>query len=62
MKKYEMFQFDNQKSDKDVYFFAEDAVYKRYYVRNYSWITRKSTVSLNWLLDDECKIVRVTND
>lgn len=50
LKEREPFQFVNQKSNA-VYYFTEDAVMK-------AWrgnIT-KSTVSLNWLLDDECII------
>ena len=50
LKEREPFQFVNQKS-KAVYYFTKDAIMK-------AWrgdIT-KSTVSLNWLLDDECEI------
>lgn len=50
LKEREPFQFTNQKSNA-VYYFTEDAVMK-------AWrgSVTKSTVSLNWLLDDECEI------
>lgn len=50
LKKYQVFQFVNQKSNA-VYYFTEDAIMK--YWRAH---TEKSGVSLNWLLDDECEI------
>ena len=59
LKKYEAFQFVGQKSDA-VYYFGHDAVYKAYsYGPGYGGTIRKSNVSLNWLLDDECKIEKV---
>ena len=54
LKKYEAFQFTNQKSADAVYYFNSDAILK---VHN--WETTKSHVSLNWLLDDDCKIKKV---
>lgn len=53
LKKYECFRFDNQKSDA-VYYFTEYNVMKRW--RNQTML---SGVSINWLLDPECKIERV---
>ena len=53
LKKYEHFQFDNQKSDA-TYFFSDASVMKD----TKTTITR-SRVSLNWLLDDNCKITKV---
>lgn len=50
---YEQFQFANQKSDA-TYYFAEDAVMKVW--RGH---VEKSSVSLNWLLDDECEIKKL---
>lgn len=52
LKKYELFRFTNQKTDA-VYYFTEDAVYK-------SWRGQivQSGVSVNWLMDDECKIYK----
>ena len=59
LKKYEAFQFVGQKSDA-VYYFGRDAVYKAYsYGPGYGGTIRKSNVSLNWLLDDECDIQSV---
>ena len=56
LKKYEYFQFTNQKSDAE-YWFANDGVYKRWKTA-YGCGMKKSSVSLNWLLDDECEIVK----
>ena len=53
MKIYEPFQFVGQKSNA-IYFFTEDAVMKEW--RGH---VEKSGVSLNWLLDENCKITRV---
>ena len=52
LKKYEIFQFANQKSDA-VYYFTGDDVMKVFHD-----VTEPSSVSLHWLLDDECEIVR----
>lgn len=52
LKKYEHFQFDNQKSDA-TYFFSDACVMK-----DTKTTVRQSTVSLNWLLDDNCKITK----
>ena len=57
LKKGEHFRFANQSSPYDTYYFTDDAVMK-----HLSWWTgedRRSSVSLNWLLDDECEIVKV---
>lgn len=51
LKTCEMFQFANQKSDA-TYFFTDDAVMKIW-----NGVTEKSGVSLNWLLDEDCKII-----
>lgn len=50
LKKYEPFRFVNQKSNAR-YFFNDDAVMK-----DWHGYVAKSSVSLNWLLDDECQI------
>lgn len=50
LKKYQVFQFVNQKSNA-VYYFTDDAIMK-----NWRGYTEKSGVSINWLLDDECEI------
>lgn len=54
LKKYEHFQFDNQKSDA-TYFFSDICVMK-----DTGKTLEKSRVSLNWLLDDECNITKVS--
>ena len=52
LKKYEPFQFANQKSNA-LYFFNEDSI-----VKDWHGHFEKSSVSLNWLLDPECEIVK----
>ena len=57
LKKYETFQFANQKNNY-VYCFTSYGIMKsRKGVKNAS--VSYSGVSLNWLLDDECEIKRV---
>lgn len=58
LKKGEHFKFVNQLSKYNTYYFTDDAVMK--HTRRLGDI--KSSVSLNWLLDDECEIVRVKDD
>lgn len=53
LKKYEKFQFVGQKSNA-VYYFTDDNVMKLW--RNQTML---SGVSVNWLLDKDCKIERV---
>ena len=53
LKEYEPFQFTNQKSNA-VYYFTEDAV-----IKAWRGSVEKSGVSLNWLLDDECTILKL---
>lgn len=50
LKKYENFKFANQKSNA-VYYFTESNLMKRWHGQ-----TVLSGVSINWILDDECKI------
>jgi hypothetical protein len=50
LKEREPFQFVGQKSNA-VYYFTEDAVMKAWRGK-----IEKSGVSLNWLLDDDCKL------
>ena len=50
LKKYELFQFTNQKTIA-VYYFSDSGIMK-----DNSLTIAKSNVSLNWLLDDECEI------
>lgn len=53
---WEAFRFVGQKSNA-IYFFTEDAVMKEW-----KQDVDKSGVSLNWLLDDECKIDKVQEE
>ena len=53
LRKYEKFRFVNQKSNA-VYYFTESNVMKCWRDQ-----TMLSGVSLNWLLDNDCKIERV---
>ena len=58
LKKGEHFRFVNQSSPYNTYYFTDDAVMKHFSRRKGSDDV-KSSVSLNWLLDDECEIVKV---
>lgn len=49
LKRYEHFRFSNQKGKATYYFTSTNVMKMEYYY------VRPSSVSLNWLLDDECK-------
>ena len=51
----ERFQFTNQHSICEYYYFTDSALMKIHISRGSSYHT-PSGVSLNWLLDDKCKI------
>lgn len=53
LKKNELFRFSNQR-EQSVYYFTDTALMKIKY-----GYADKSGVSLNWLLDDECKIEKM---
>lgn len=53
LKKYEHFRFENQKSNA-LYYFTESRLMK-----NYLGYIQPSNVKLNWILDDECKIIKL---
>lgn len=59
LKKLERFKFRNQKSQNDYYYFENECLMKEVCFDNYSSITIKSNVSLNWILNDECKIIKL---
>ena len=60
LKKNQAFQFINQKSEYDIYWIGRDAIYKSHsFGLGYGCTITKSNVSLNWLLDDECKIKKM---
>lgn len=50
LRKYQDFQFMNQKTDA-VYYFTEINIMKKEF-----GISRPSSVSLNWLLDKDCRV------
>lgn len=50
---YDAFRFENQKSDA-FYWFNETGIFK-----NENLDVSRSNVSLNWLLDPECKIIKL---
>lgn len=53
VKKWQEFQFANQKSTVDRYFFTDNDLSK--YVGE-EGIVRPAKVNLNWLLDDDCEL------
>lgn len=68
LKKFEYFQFVGQKTD-NVYYFSKKGVIKMIPTNDTFYLYAKdlkgrykvmpSSVSFNWLLDDECKIRKV---
>lgn len=56
IRKYKGFMFTNQKSD-DTYFFSGNRLYKL--IDGNPLNVKESTVSLNWLINRDCKIVEV---
>lgn len=59
LKKGEMFQFENQKNKSEWYYFTNTGVMKQFYnpYTDKNGV-RSSNVSLRWLLDDRCKIIK----
>ena len=56
---FEEFQFANQRSPYDRYYFAPDKLIKIETFGGRNDHERDSSVSLNWLLNDECKIRKI---
>jgi hypothetical protein len=54
LKKFEGFRFTNQKT-KDIYYFGNTVLFKD----TEGALTELSHVSLNWLLNDDCKIIKI---
>jgi hypothetical protein len=54
VRRYEKFRFDSQTSRVNYYFFTERMVMK-----HSDGYTTTSSVSLNWLLDPNCKVVKI---
>lgn len=63
VRKYERFQFTNQKSTKDFYYFNDDKLMKREHNASTGMFVLKfAQVSLNWMLDPECKVATEFGD
>lgn len=58
LKKNEAFQFSNQKTT-NVYYITNTNIVKKMYFGYADTREAKSTVSLNWLLSPECKIIKL---
>lgn len=56
LKKYQRFRFDNQKSTYDSYYFTSFGILKLDKQKGITY----SNVSLNWLLNDDCVIHKVS--
>ena len=61
LKKGERFQFVNQKSPNDEYFFDSKSLVKVWVRPGYGFKYTPSNVSLNWLLNDNCQIKKMEN-
>lgn len=57
LKKEQKFRFTNQKT-KAIYYFTNESLIKTEYYPSGD-IVCQSGVSLNWLLNDKCKIVKI---
>lgn len=53
LKKYQKFRFANQSSPTDYYYFTSSYIFKCH-----ASTVERSSVSLNWLLDDNCEIIK----
>lgn len=58
LKTYERFQFANQKSNA-VYWFTKTGIMKLENPKNAWQLARPSSVSLYWILNDECEVVKI---
>ena len=58
LKKHQRFSFDNQRSAHDEYYFTDTQLMKYEPGNKRGQHYRPSSCSLNWLLDDECKITK----
>ena len=57
LKKYQRFQFTNQKSRNDIYYFSKSRLMKMEGCK-----LRESGVRLNWLLHKECRIEKLPEE
>lgn len=60
LKKYQYFRFSNQKS-KTVYWFGDRQILRSEKAGSNQVITL-SDVSLNWLLDERCKVIPLSSE
>lgn len=58
LKRGQRFQFDNQSNELDWYYIEDDGIYKLFYDDRDNLRIAHSNVSLNWLLDSRCKIIK----
>lgn len=61
LKKMQRFFFSNQKSGTDRYYFTDTNLMKIHCTSKTGFIHMPSGCSLNWLLDDDIKIVKEEN-
>lgn len=57
LKKGECFRFTNQKSSTDYYYINSDGIFKVTPLK-YNDLVRPANVSLTWLLNQKCEIVK----
>lgn len=54
LKKFQKFRFNGQRSKTDFYYFRKDDL-----IKCHIGVCEPSNVSLNWLLNDECRITKL---
>lgn len=62
LKKMEGFQFANQKSAHNYYYFNDYSLVKVHVSNGVGFLHRPSSCSLNWLLDKNCKITKMEKE
>lgn len=58
LKLYEEFRFANQKTS-NTYYFEKDRLIKVEHINEWEVRMCKSSVSLNWIIDDRCEIIKL---
>lgn len=59
VKKRERFKFTNQRSERNYYFFRDYALWKVEFDEDGKPHAELSQVSLNWMVDPECKVKKL---
>lgn len=59
VKKFQAFRFSNQASPTEYYYFTNDELLKVFYKGER---IKSSNASLNWILNDNCKIVKCSDE